>query len=72
MKKFYIALFLIVIFIFGCKIQQIQEKPEEKAVEESPDISKATDISDIGAIDEELDTKPLETLERDLEYIENI
>ena len=67
MKKIYIALFLI-IFLFGC-MQQIQE---EKAEEETEDISETTDISAIGAMDEELDIKTLETLEEDLEYIENI
>ena len=66
MKKLHIALFLI-IFLFGC-MPQIQE---EKA-EVTEDISETTDISDIGTMDEELDIKTLETLEEDLEYIENI
>lgn len=68
MIKIYIALFLI-IFLFGC-IQQIQEEKEKAEVTE--DISETTDISDIGVMDEELDIKSLETLEEDLEYIENI
>ena len=68
MKKLHIALFLI-IFLFGC-MPQIQEEKEKAEVTE--DISETTDISDIGTIDEELDIKTLETLEEDLEYIENI
>lgn len=67
MKKIYIALFLI-IFLFGCAMQQIQE---EKA-KVTGDIPETTDISAIGTMDEELDIKSLETLEEDLEYIENI
>lgn len=67
MKKLY-SIFLIIIFLFGCTTQT-QDKPEE--IQEQ-DISETTDILDIGAMDEELDAKALETLEEDLEYISNI
>jgi len=67
MKKFY-SIFLIIIFLFGCTTQT-QDEPEET---QEQDISETTDISDIGAMDEELDVKALETLEEDLEYISNI
>lgn len=69
MKKSYLALFLIALFLFGCVKQQILEKPSEEAAE---DISQTTDISEAGKMDEELDVKSLETLEEDLKLIENI
>jgi len=70
MKKFYVPL-LLFIFLLGCA-QQNMETPEETEIEEGPDISKTTGVSDAGAIDEELDAKSLGTLEEDLTYIEKI
>lgn len=71
MKKFYVML-LLVIFLFGCTMQQTKEIPGEKISKEATDISENIYISDVGEIDEELGIRSLETLEEDLGYIENI
>lgn len=67
MNKIYFLLFFIILVLIGCTIKQFQEKLEEKI-----DISGTAEISDIGVMDEELDVRSLETLEEDLNYIENI
>ena len=67
MKKIYIALFLIIVFLVGCTAKIQEENAKEEAVEKV-----TADISDVGEIGEELDVKTLDTLEDDLNYIETI
>ena len=63
-----IILFLITSLISGCIMQK--NTGTEGNSEKTPD--ETSDFPDVGEMDEELDTKTLETLEEDLEYIENI
>jgi PBP1b-binding outer membrane lipoprotein LpoB len=71
MKKLY-ALILVLVFLSGCVAQPPPPLLKEKPAEEPADISQASDISEVGTMDEELDAKSLETLEEDLGHIENI
>jgi len=64
-----ILLFLIASFLYGCTTQNIEAEEDNK---ESQDTSENSELPDAGEMEEELDTKPLETLEENLEYIENI
>lgn len=64
-----IIFFLIASFLYGCATQNIEV---EEGSKESQDDSETSGLPDVGEMDEELDTEPLETLEENLEYIENI
>jgi len=66
--RYCILLFLIASFLYGCATQNI----EAETSKESQADSETSELPDVGEMDEELDTKPLETLEENLEYIENI
>ncbi len=68
--RYFIFLFLIASFLYGCTIYKNIEA--EEGSKESQDNSETSELPDVGEMDEELDTKPLETLEENLEYIENI
>ncbi len=63
-----IILLFSLLLLISCAISE--EKHKEPLSDASD--SDTTDISDVGSIDEELGTKSLQSLEEDLEYIENI
>ena len=65
-----IILLLITFFLSGCITQKNTETEGDN--KESQDTSETSELPDAGEMEEELDTKPLETLEENLEYIENI
>jgi len=67
--RYCILLFLITSFLYGCTTQNTGVEEVNK---ESQDDSETSELPDVGEMDEELDTKPLETLGENLEYIENI
>ena len=62
-----IAVCLMLALIIGCRVAEEVEAPPESAAADVSEIEK--DISDVGALDEELNLSEFEELDKELEEI---
>lgn len=70
MKKFYYSIMLVILVLSGCAMRSpdLNENVDEQNKENTDD----SGIPDLDGVSEELNTNSLESLEEDLNYIENI